>query len=138
MKTKEEIINEYKRYENNAKEVLTKAKLDEKTGYYKDVKYVKMACGTMYSGLLDFLDNLFEVNNIQIDYGNSKKEKERKQVLYYREGLKKRYNKQLKLFNDCYSVLHLSGYYDGVLASNTIKDGFKMSNEIFKDLSKNL
>ena len=87
--TKESIVNEYKRYESNAKEALEKAGLDTKAGRYKDAKYVKTACGIMYAGLLVFLDNVFKVNEIDIDYGKGKKEKERKQVLYYREGLKK-------------------------------------------------
>ena len=42
------------RYMNNAKEVLQKARKDGK--YYADKKYVRMACGTAYSGTLVALD----------------------------------------------------------------------------------
>ena len=42
------------RYMDNAKECLIKAR--KENGYYQDQKYVRMACGTAYSGLLVALD----------------------------------------------------------------------------------
>jgi len=45
---KEKYYGEAIRYMNNARECLTKAKKED--GYYQDQKYVRMACGTAYSG----------------------------------------------------------------------------------------
>jgi hypothetical protein len=57
--------NPYKeamRYIENAKNFLNTAGKEGR--YYNDIKYVKIACGTAYSGILLALDYLFDVKNV--------------------------------------------------------------------------
>jgi hypothetical protein len=110
------------RYIANAKDVLQKAGFEN--GRYKDSKYVRMACGTAYNGVLDALDVLGELRNVNIPKGD-----ERKNIQFYRDILK--YNKKLQTYLDnVYKHLHLNGYYEGNLNSSKIKPGFKYANEL--------
>ena len=105
------------RYMDNAKECLAKAKKEDI--YYVDPKYVKMACGTAYSGLLLALDGLFELQGIP-----KPSLKQRKSVEYYQSNIAQMDRKMLNQLNSAYEVLHLWGYYDGVKRVSIIKDGF--------------
>ena len=68
-----ETYTEAYRYLDNAKEILrTKAKKDGK--FYNDVKYVRMACNTAYSGLLVALNDFF----IQIRNSDAKTKRKKK------------------------------------------------------------
>ena len=65
-KEKEGKYREAVRYIENALEILrTKAK--KKDRYYEDVKYVKMACGTAYSGVLLALDAYLELKGMPLE-----------------------------------------------------------------------
>lgn len=126
--------NPYKeamRYIENAKEDL---KLAEKEGkFYKDVKYVKTACGTAYSGALFALDYLFEIKRIP-------QRRRRKSIEYYQQGLSQIDLKLLKNLNSAYHYLHLDGYYDGVSDIKAIEAGFDSALTIIaalKPFSKN-
>jgi len=55
---KEKYYSEAMRYMDNAKECLQKAQKEGK--YYNDQKYVKMACGTAYNGMLVALDGFLD------------------------------------------------------------------------------
>ena len=54
-KERETRYREALRYFENAREIL-RSKARKKDRYYEDGKYVRMACGTAYSGVLKALD----------------------------------------------------------------------------------
>ena len=108
--------SEAMRYMDNAKENLQKAQKEGK--YYNDEKYVKMACGTAYSGLLEGLDGFLLLKGINA------KGKERKSVEFYQRNITKIDKKMLNTFVNAYKILHLSGYYDGIQSVNVLMEGF--------------
>ena len=109
------------RYMENAKETLQKAGKDGKL--YQDEKYVKTACGTAYSGVLKALDGYFYVRGLE-------RRKGRKSIEYYRANTSKLDKKLLSYLNSAYEVLHLSGYYDGILSVPVITSGFDVAYDI--------
>jgi len=119
---KEHYYNEAIRYMENAKECLKKAK--KEGDYYHDTKYVKMACGTAYSGLLIALDGFLRLKDIKPN------RKERKSIEYYQSNIIKIDRKILYYLNSAYKILHLSGYYDGIEKASVIKDGFDEAYKI--------
>ena len=125
--TKEKYYIEAIRYMDNAKDCLKKAKKEGK--YYNDVKYVKMACGTAYSGVLVALDCFFIMKGIHKSTG-----KGRKSIDYYRDNLSNRDKKLLKLVNTVYNILHLSGYYDGTDKVDVIQSGFEDAYAIIEQI----
>ena len=123
---KEKYYNEAIRYMDNAKECLAKAKKEGK--YYHDSKYVKMACGTAYSGMLVALDGFLILKGIHKPIA-----KERKSIEYYQNNITKIDRKMLSWLNSAYQILHLWGYYDGIENAVVIKEGF---DEAYKILEK--
>ena len=122
-------IIESERYLNNARELLKKA--GRENGYYKDVKYVRTACGTAY------LASLLAADAFLAKYGKKVSDKKgRRHADNYRELLTKMNKKVLNSFNSTYYVLHLSGYYDGVLDGKIIQRGFEALQELI-DAAKN-
>ena len=118
-------------YIDNAKEQLKFAGKEEK--FYKDEKYVKIACGAAYSGMLKALDFYFNFKGVP-------KRKGRKSIQYYQSELSKLDKKLLNHLNNAYYVLHLDGYYSGVKRIDTIDTGFDDALSIIaalKPLSKN-
>jgi len=115
------------RYIANAKDYLEKAGMNG--DLYKDKKYVRTACGTAYSGVLEALDVVAKLRNVSPPKGNK-----RKNIEFYRDILS--YNKKLQDYLDTvYKNLHLSGYYDGNLDSAVVKSGFRYAKELI-DLIK--
>jgi hypothetical protein len=126
--------NPYKeamRYIENAREILKSANKDGK--FYVDEKYVKIACGTAYSGILVALDDLFDIKKMP-------KRRGRKSIDYYQSNLSKIDKKLLNNLNSSYNVLHLLGYYEGEKYIKTIESGFDSAITIIaalKPYSKN-
>jgi len=120
---KEAYYSEATRYMENAKECLKKAKKDD--DYYQDSKYVKMACGTAYSGLLVALDCFLILKGIDKPKG-----KLRKSIEYYQSNITKIDKKMLDYLNSAYNILHLSGYYDGERDVVVVKRGFDNAYKI--------
>ena len=118
--------NEAIRYMDNAKEALRKAGKDDK--FYTDDKYVKVACGTAYSGVLVALDGYLLI------HGVSKPKKGRKSIQYYEENLGKIDRSLLRYLNSAYEILHLSGYYDGLSHAPTILGGFGLAYDIIEKI----
>ena len=112
----EKHYSEAMRFMDNAKECLEKAQKDG--NYYRDTKYVKMACGTAYSGVLTGLDGYLALKGIRTD------KKVRKTIEYYQYNLAKLDKKMLDHLIGAYNILHLSGYYDGIQNVNVVKEGF--------------
>jgi len=120
---KEKYHGEAVRYMDNAKEYLKNAQ--KEGNFYRDVKYVRTACGTAYSGVLIALDAFLILKGIHKPKG-----KERKSIEYYQNNLGKLDRKMLDNLNGAYKILHLSGYYDGIEVVNVIKEGFDLANKI--------
>jgi hypothetical protein len=108
-------------YMNKAEETLKKA--DKFDNQYKDAKYVKTACGIAYNGVLKALDGYFILKNISQPKG-------RKSVEYYQQNLSDLNKKMLDYYNNVYKILHLSGYYDGILDAIVISRGFEIVYDI--------
>jgi len=116
--TKEMYYSEAMRYMDNAKECLKKAK---KAGeYYNDKKYVRMACGTAYNGVLIALDCFFTLKGVEMPNG-----KDRKSIEFYHSNLARIDKKMLNTLNSAYKILHLWGYYDGIEKVNVVKEGLE-------------
>jgi hypothetical protein len=124
-KLKEKYYVEAIRYMENAKETLLRAGKDGKL--YKDEKHVKTACGTAYNGVLKAMDGYFYIRGLE-------KRKGRKSIEYYRENAAKLDKKILSYLNSAYEVLHLSGYYDGILSVPVIKSGFDVAYNIILEV----
>ena len=124
--TKEKYYSEAMRYMDNAKEYLKNAK--KEGNYYQDKKYVKTACGTAYSGLLEGLDGFLRLKDINA------KGKQRKSIEFYQENLARIDKKMLNTLNSAYQILHLWGYYDGVLNVNVLKEGFEDAYKIIETI----
>jgi hypothetical protein len=122
---KQESYSEAIRYMENAKENLKKAGKEDY--YYKDRKYVKTACGVAYNGVLIALDAYLSLKGI-------KKTKGRKSIEYYCEHLGNLDKKMLRQVNNAYTILHLSGYYDGILDVRIVKSGFDDAYEIINKI----
>jgi hypothetical protein len=114
------------RYMNNAKETLQKARKEDK--YYKDAKYVRTACGTAYNGVLLALDTYLALKNVELP------KRKRRSIDFYTLHVGKIDSKMLQHLNDVYDILHLSGYYDGILNSLVINEGFANAYEIIEKI----
>jgi uncharacterized protein (UPF0332 family) len=91
---------------------------------YYDRKYVRMACGTAYSGMLVGLDAWLQLKNVP--------EAKHKSIDYYRKNIGKIDRKLLTTLNGAYENLHLLGYYDGNLNVPVIQAGFSLALDIIE------
>jgi hypothetical protein len=110
------------RYMDNAKEALQKA--DKEGKYYRDAKYVRMACGTAYSGVLVALDAYLALKGVELP------KRKRRSIDFYTLNIAKTDGKLLQYLNDVYDILHLSGYYDGILNASVLNEGFDAAAKI--------
>ena len=124
---KEKYYSEAVRYMNNARDCLQKAK--KKGSYYNDQKYVRMACGTAYSGLLVALDCFLILKGV-----HRPNAKERKSIEYYQKNIAKIDQKMLNGLNSAYKILHLWGYYDGIEKVTVVKGGFDEACKIIEKI----
>jgi uncharacterized protein (UPF0332 family) len=128
---KKKSYQEALRYMDNAKEVLKKA---GKEGiFYKDKKYVRMACGTAYNGILVALDAWLTLKGIEIPQEKGK----RTSIDFYRQHIAKLDKKALSYVNNAYDVLHLYGYYDGILDSRVVNAGLDTAYELINKIKPN-
>jgi Domain of unknown function (DUF5618) len=112
-----DIQQEAERYLDNARTIL-KEKAGKKDGLYADVKYVKMASGTAYSGALLILDEFLKQKE-------GTKFTKPKSIEDYKNRIRKYDKKLLTLLVDVYDELHLAGYYHGTTSVNTIQTGLE-------------
>jgi len=113
------------RYIENAKEVLQKAKKDGNR--YTDKKYVKMACGTAYNGVLIALDAWFVMKEMP-----PLSKQQRKSIKYYMSNIAQIDRKLVADMEDVYNILHLDGYYDGITNVKIIAEGFDVAQKIIE------
>jgi hypothetical protein len=114
------------RYMDNAKETLQKAKKEDH--FYSDRKYVRMACGAAYSGVLLALDAYLVLKDVEMP------KKKRRSIDFYTRNISKIDGKLLKHLDVVYDVLHLDGYYDGNLDARVIHAGFDNAYEIINKI----
>ena len=122
-KLKEKNYTEAIRYMDNAKEMLKKSNKEGK--YYQDKKYVRMACGTAYNGVLIALDTYLQLKGV--DTG---KKKTRKSIGYYTSHISTMDKKLLTEVDAAYEILHLFGYYDGTTNAVVVQEGFDEAYDI--------
>ncbi len=120
-------IIEAKRYLSNARDILKSKGGNGIHGYYSDVKYVKMACNTAWSGVLVALD----AKIAPLPKGK------RKTVDTYKQYLAARNRKALNDFVSAYHYLHLFGGYDGDLNKKTAQTGLELASTIIHWCEKN-
>jgi hypothetical protein len=125
-KTRSEAI----RYFENAKELLSKSPIEDNT--YTDIKYVQEACGTAYLAILKAIDEYL------IKRGVTSKDLPQS-VEGYRDMLKKFFSihngKLTREFDKLYKMLHIAGYYRGLLEDvNVLKDAFKAAKTFIEKI----
>jgi len=114
-------MKEALRYLENAKAILKSIPVEDNT--YTDVKPVQEACGTAYLAILKAIDEYL------LRKGLDEKELPGS-VDGYREALRKHLmvhnGKLLKEFEKLYKLLHIAGYYRGLLEDViVVKDALK-------------
>ncbi len=111
---------------DNAKEVLKKARNDD--GIYKDIKYVKTACGIAYDAVLMAIDEYLK---------QKYPEKEKpKSIEEYRFRLSRQNKTLLRYLNEAYDELYIAGYYHGTPSAKTVQNGFQTAMKIINYIYK--
>jgi hypothetical protein len=110
------------RYMENAKDVLRKANKED--DFYHDPKYVRMACGTAYNGVLLALDTYLQLKDVEMP------KKKRRSIEFYTSNVAQLDKKLLNHVNTVYSILHLDGYYDGIRDARVVSAGFDSAYQI--------
>jgi hypothetical protein len=123
---KQKSYAEAMRYMSNAKETLQKAKKED--NHYKDAKYIRMACGTAYSGTLLALDAYLTSKDVELP------KRKRRSIEFYTVNVGILDRKMLQYLNDVYDILHLDGYYDGIRNAKVIHAGFESAYEIINKI----
>jgi hypothetical protein len=124
-------VKESVKYLNNAKEILKTIPVDDNT--YTDIKPVCEAFGTAYLAMLE------AINESLLKKGFTKKDLP-KSVDEYRKVLQKHLiihnGKLLREFEKLYDMLHIAGYYRGLLYDvNIVKDALKATRSFIDKLS---
>ncbi|ODS34122.1 MAG: CoA-binding protein [Candidatus Scalindua rubra] len=119
------------RYLRNAKGILRTVPIEDDT--YTDIKPVQEACSTAYLAILRAIDDYLLKKGID--------EKDLpKSVDGYRKAIKKHlliHNGNLvRQFEKLYKLLHIAGYYRGLLEDvNVLKDALKSAEKFIKKLN---
>lgn len=119
-------MREPARYLENAKEILRKSQIEG--NIYLDVKYVKSACGIAYLGVLKAMDEYLLAKGLA-------KNELPKSAEAYTNALRKygsiHNGKLFREFDVLYDLLHIAGYYRGLLRDTVaVKHALKLA-EVF-------
>lgn len=117
------------RYMDNANEVLGKAGVKEDGKYYIDVKYVRMACGTAYLGVLIALDAWLTVKDVELPAKNK-----HKTIGFYKGHLSNMDGKMSDYLETAYNQLHLEGYYRIDKNVKRVSAGFDAAYDIIEKI----
>ncbi|MEW6676252.1 MAG: DUF5618 family protein [Nitrospirota bacterium] len=117
------------RYLNNAGEILKSTPIEDNT--YTDIKRVREAFGTAYLAVLEAINEYLITKK-----GLTKKELPRS-VEAYRKALQKylavRNGKLMRQFEKLYDMLHIAGYYRGLLYDvAVVKDALRSAKEFIE------
>ena len=108
-------MKEALRYLENARKILKSAPAEDST--YIDIKPVREACGTAYLAILKALDLYFLKKGVD-------EKRLPHSVDGYREMIRKhllvRNGKLIREFDKLYRLLHIAGYYKGLLQDTVI------------------
>lgn len=131
MRTENKVIaqknfEEAVRYMRNAHKELLLANKNGKI--YRDVKHLRVACGTAYLAALKAVEGIIIMRNME-------KPKRRASIEFYQQALSQIDKKLLTSLNIVYPILHLYGYYDGFNEVKTIGVGFKEAENIIDKLA---
>jgi len=126
-------LNLSRRYFENARELLKKAKEDGIS--YLDIKYVSSASGIAYLSALEALKALFILEGVI-----SKDDIERKltkienyfDYISQLNRIGKDRDSLKKLLKDIYEILHVNGYYRSLQDKKAIDSGFEKVEKIIK------
>jgi len=123
-------MREALRYLNNAKEILKSIPVEDNT--YTDLKPVREAMGIAYLAVLE------AINEYLLKKGLTKKELPRS-VDAYRKALQKyiavHNGKLLREFEKLYDLLHIAGYYRGLLYdTEVVKDALKAARAFIEKM----
>ena len=123
-------MKEALRYLDNAREILKSAPLEDST--YTDIKPVREACGTAYLAVLKSIDAYL------LKKGMDEK-KLPQSVDSYREMLRRHLSaydgKLLREFDKLYRLLHIAGYYRGLLEDvSVVKDALKAAKNFIEKI----
>ncbi|MCL2260390.1 MAG: DUF5618 family protein [Fibromonadales bacterium] len=121
------------RYLENANDALKNAVRNGKL--FNDPKYVSSASGIAYRGALVALDTWLQLKGIGLPKSNERGRKKGVSVDIYRKHLAKLDKKFLQDYNILYDTLHLAGYYDCVLITDTIDTGFAAVKNIIERIN---
>ncbi|MBF0537322.1 MAG: DUF5618 family protein [Nitrospirae bacterium] len=130
---KRQIIKEGEalRYLENAREILRSTQIEGNN--YIDKKPVREACGTAYLAVLE------AINDALIKQGLTTKQLPKKVETYriaLQDHLSVKNGKLLKDFNSLYDLLHIAGYYQGLLYdAQVVKDTMKAAERFIKKVS---
>ena len=127
-----QFVQDLRTFLKNAKEILGKAPIEGER--YADVKHVQEACGTAYLAILKAIDEYL------LNRGLSKTDLP-KSVDAYRNALQKHIavhnGKLMREFEKLYDMLHIAGYYRGLLYDvNVVKDSFKAAKEFIGKIGR--
>ncbi len=124
-------MKEALRYLNNAKEILKSIPVEDNT--YTDIKPVREAFATAYLAILE------AVNEYLITKKGLTKKELPKSVDAYRTALQKyiavHNGKLLREFEKLYDMLHIAGYYRGLLYdTDVVKDALKATKAFIEKI----
>jgi len=125
-------MREALRYLNNAKEILKKASIEDNR--YANIKYVQEACSTAYLAILKAVDDYLlkrGVDEKQLPQSVNEYRKMMQKYLIVHNG------KLVKEFETLYKLLHIAGYYRGLLENVIIvKDALKAAKSFIEKIGK--
>ena len=136
--TPKERLELAKRYLENAKETLKKAGIKKKTGRYEDIKYVSSASGIAYLSALEALKALFVQEKLVEDLRKVKNVKRVYSLISDLTRIGKDRDTLLELFDDVYTILHVSAYYRELQSKKAIDDGFEKVEKIIRIVEKHI
>lgn len=124
-------MKEALRYLSNAKEILKAIPVED--NLYTDIKPVREAFSTAYLAVLEAINEYLKTKK-----GFTKKELP-KSVEAYRDVLKKhiavRNGKLMREFEMLYDMLHIAGYYRGLLYDrDVVKEALKAANAFIEKI----
>ena len=122
-----ESITEARRHIDNAKGFL-KNNARKQDGLFQDVKYVKIAGHTAYTGILLALNELLR----------EKRKKTRKSAEWYQKELSSLDKKVTSNFATAYEILHLAMGYDGTKSAELAEIGLDKAEQIIKWVKQRL